>query len=108
MAESIGASPPHSSGRQFGALFYCIGFISFQLVVFVGVLLLTPTWWFLTHDNYPGVVQAGYGSRLTHADCEIVLYGDSSALTALDPAVIQDTFLAGQHLASFHKNCTRS
>ena len=33
--------------------------------------------------------QSGYGLRLKHADCDIVIYGDSSALTGLDPDIIQ-------------------
>ncbi len=35
------------------------------------------------------MLQSGYSLRLQHADCEVLIYGDSSTMTALDPAVIQ-------------------
>lgn len=52
------------------------------------ILFLSGTEWFSRHDNYPALRNVGYGVRLRGADCEIVLYGDSSALTGLDPQII--------------------
>ena len=76
-----------SQGKR--PMLYVTGFVSVQ-VVFLGLaLFLASTPWFLTHDAYPGMYQTGYSLRLKHADCDIVIYGDSSTLTGLDPDIIQ-------------------
>jgi hypothetical protein len=76
-----------SQGKR--PMLYVAGFVSVQ-VVFLGLaLFLASTPWFLTHDAYPGMYQTGYSLRLKHADCDIVIYGDSSTLTGLDPDIIQ-------------------
>ena len=31
----------------------------------------------------------GYSLRMKHQDCDVVLYGDSTALTGLDPDIVQ-------------------
>jgi hypothetical protein len=59
-------------------------------MLLVLIFLLTTTKWFLAHDNYPGMFQSGYSLRLNHADCDIVIYGDSTSLTGLDPDIIQN------------------
>ncbi len=41
------------------------------------------------HAQFPSFVGLGYGSRLYHADCDVVVDGDSSALTGVIPSVIQ-------------------
>jgi len=75
-----------ASGRL---LFYCVGFALFQAASLVCILLLSLTPWFLTHDSYPGIYLQGYATRLKHEDCDVVLYGDSTALTGLDPGIVQ-------------------
>jgi hypothetical protein len=64
------------------------------LVFCVPVLLLAiafaaaNTNWFFYHDNYFMLRNIGYSLNLHHADCQVVLTGDSSALTGLDPLTI--------------------
>ena len=70
-------------------LLYGIGFVVFQAAFFFLVLAVASTPWFLTHDGYPGMFQAGYSLRLQHQDCDVLIYGDSAALTGLDPAIVQ-------------------
>jgi hypothetical protein len=72
-----------------GVLLYVAGFVAVQLVAVVLTLWVTTTPWFVTHDGYPAMRQAGYGARLKNANCEILIYGDSSSETGLDPAVIE-------------------
>lgn len=69
-------------------LWYAIFFVIFQLGALLVLLCIMQRPWFLTHNGYPGIYQAGYGMRLVNANCDIVLYGDSSALTGLDPQLI--------------------
>lgn len=70
-------------------LLYVAGFLLVQISVLIAVWFITTTPWFLTHDAYPGMKQSGYSLRLKHADCDVVLYGDSSALTGLDPEIVE-------------------
>jgi len=68
---------------------YCGGFAIIQAVWLAAALGVASTQWFFWHDNYPGLYQMGYALRLNRADCDVVVYGDSSALSGLDPAIIQ-------------------
>jgi hypothetical protein len=49
---------------------------------------IATTDWFFYHDNYFALRNIGYSLTLHHADCRVVLTGDSSALTGLDPATV--------------------
>jgi hypothetical protein len=79
--------PKLNAGRR-APLWYAILFVCMQLGALVVLLSVMVRPWFLTHDGYPGIYQAGYGMRLAHADCDVLVYGDSSALTGLDPQLI--------------------
>jgi hypothetical protein len=65
------------------------------LLLFAPVLLLAillwvaSTPWFMTHNAYPAMRNMGYELTLQHENCEIVLAGDSSALVAYDPEVVE-------------------
>lgn len=77
---------PHERTR---ILAYGVGFVAIQIGSLVLALVLASTTWFLAHDNYPGMRMVGYSLRLKHQDCDVVIYGDSSALTGLDPDIVQ-------------------
>lgn len=48
------------------------------------------------------LANVGYGLQLQNADCDVLIYGDSSALTGVDPAIIQQkTGLPACNLAEF-------
>jgi len=81
------AEPELDAGRR-APLWYATLFVCMQVGALVALLCVMARPWFLTHDGYPGIYQAGYGMRLVHADCDVVVYGDSSALTGLDPQLI--------------------
>ena len=70
-------------------ILYTLGFVCVQMLGLAAVLLLTTTQWFLKHDGYPGLQMTGYSLRLRDVNCDVVLYGDSSALTGLDPHIVQ-------------------
>lgn len=75
--------------RRMNPAIYAAAFVAVQGLVLLLTLVAAATPWFLTHDAYPGMYQSGYSLRLRHADCEVLIYGDSSALTGLDPQIIQ-------------------
>lgn len=72
-----------------------------RLRAYVAVLCLTPVvllaaaarWMaspvYREHAQYTSFTGIGYGTRLQHADCEVVIDGDSSALVGVIPAVVE-------------------
>lgn len=81
-------APPRLPERRH-CIYYVVGFCAVQVCVLALVFVLAATPWFLTHDAYPGMYQSGYSLRLEHADCDVLIYGDSSSLTGLHPQVIE-------------------
>lgn len=64
------------------------------LCIFPFALILFTLWWvttdsYLRHVPYPYIVDTGYGSKLQHADCDVVIDGDSTALVGVLPRIIE-------------------
>jgi hypothetical protein len=64
------------------------------LVLFPFALILVVLWWmssatYIRHAQYAYFMGTGYGSKLRHADCDVVVDGDSSALVGVMPKVIE-------------------
>jgi len=67
-----------------------VGIVS--VLPLLGLFLTFPlarTQWFLHHNNNPSFRAVGYGAQLRHADCEIVVFGDSTAIVGVDPQIVQ-------------------
>ncbi|WP_433975787.1 hypothetical protein [Tunturiibacter lichenicola] len=78
------------SGRLRASIWYSILFAAAQVGVLLICFAIAMKPWFLSHDGdtaFPS--QFGYSAHAAGQNCDIVLYGDSTALTALDPAIIQ-------------------
>jgi hypothetical protein len=89
---------PKDPRRTPGA-YLCI-FFAVPIVLIVATLLVASTTWFFYHDNYWGLRNVGYSLTLHHADCQVLLSGDSSALTGLDPETItRETGLSACNIA---------
>ena len=90
---SVSASPvtgasPHSGQCPFRVA-YCLCVAMLPPLALCLLLWVAGTPWFLQHDAYPVLRNIGYELTLDGEDCDVVLYGDSSALTAYDPAVVR-------------------
>lgn len=72
-----------SAALRYAILLAAAPFLFVAVVCWVG-----STEWFLLHDAYPGARVMGYGEQLHDKNCQILLYGDSTALTELDPSII--------------------
>lgn len=79
---------PRRASRQ-AAAWYIVAFLAVQVLVLLSTFVLPATQWFMWHDHYPGLRNFGYSQRTGRLDCQVVIYGDSSSLTGMDPAVIQ-------------------
>jgi hypothetical protein len=63
---------------------------------------IIPTRWFGLRSGNTYLANLGYGATLFHRDCQVLIYGDSSAMVGLDPAVIrQRTGLTTCNIAEF-------
>jgi hypothetical protein len=74
--------------RRSSIALYSVAFLIVQVVLLLAALWISTKHWFLVHC-YNGMLQSGYSLRLNHADCDVVIYGDSSSMTGLDPEIIQ-------------------
>ncbi len=68
---------------------YFFALLAGFLLPLAALLAIGRTDWFLQHTKYGGLAVVGYGGSLRGVNCEILIYGDSSALTGLDPRVVQ-------------------
>jgi hypothetical protein len=64
------------------------------LTLFPFAFILFTLWWvttdsYLRHVPFPYIADTGYGSKLQHADCDIVIDGDSTALVGVLPRIIE-------------------
>jgi len=88
MTDPLQQNPPDERKEErhsFGA--YMAVLLSVPVVLAVAVLFLAGTNWFFHHSTF-GMQSMGYSLTLHHADCQVVLTGDSSALTGLDPITV--------------------
>jgi hypothetical protein len=67
-------------------------YVTLLLVAPFAILLCSALWLrsddFRNHTDLSYVHQLGYGHSLRHADCQVVIYGDSTALVSIEPSVI--------------------
>lgn len=80
-------TPLTARGRHPG--WYVAGLGLLLVAACAVALKLAEAEWFLRHDGDPGMRTIGYSRRVGSPNCEIVLWGDSSALTGLSPAVFE-------------------
>ncbi len=67
----------------YSALFVFVQCIGISLPLWVG-----STEWFLKHNDYPVFRLSGYSSRVKGQNCQVLISGDSVALSGVDPRVI--------------------
>lgn len=82
--EAHGPAASRRALRLYVAVLLCWPFL---LLVGTVVWMATPA--YQRHAQYPSFVGIGYGSRLRGADCDVLVDGDSSALTGVMPSVIE-------------------
>ena len=68
---------------------YVAALLLTPFVLLIGTVFWMTTTTYRNHSVYRHLVGTGYGVRLRDARCDVVVYGDSSALVGVDPAVIE-------------------
>ncbi len=70
---------------------YLTPILAVPVLLLLFALLILPTDWFLAKAgaSFPYLMNTGSGANMTGMGCEVVIYGDSTAMFALNPLVIE-------------------
>ena len=81
---------------------YLLPLILVPLLLPVAAVLIVPTAWFAQHSGISYLVTVAYGATLRDTNCQVVIYGDSTAMLGIDPErVRQLTGLSTCNIAEF-------
>ena len=98
-AHSGPATPPRSNRR---AWLYLLPVLIFPFALLAAAFAIIPTRWFITHSGNSYLENLAYATRLHGAHCDVVIWGDSSAMVGIDPAIVQArTGLSTCNIAEF-------
>jgi hypothetical protein len=68
----------------------------------IAALIILPSNWFALHSQNSYLVNVGYGAKLYGENCQVLIYGDSSAMVGIDPSIIRArTGLSTCNIAEF-------
>jgi len=67
---------------------YVLPLVLMPVVMLVAAVAIVPSEWFLSRSRVTYLEAMGYGARLRGADCQVLLYGDSTALIGLNARAI--------------------
>lgn len=68
--------------------FYILPLIAVPFVILVLAVLIVPTKWFAERAGVQYLMTMGYGASLHNANCQVVIYGDSTAMIGVYPEII--------------------
>lgn len=92
VSSQVSCASPLQEPASRNTIVYTLGFVLIQTSVLLGLFVAGANKrliGYLSQHGYGSLSVMGYGARLRHADCDLVIFGDSSALTGLDTAVLQ-------------------
>jgi hypothetical protein len=97
------ATQPQAPKKSPATLYlYLLPFILFPVMLIVAAFYIVPTQWFILHSGNTYMANIGYAATLHNADCQVLVYGDSTAMTGVDPDIIhQQTGLTACNIAEF-------
>jgi hypothetical protein len=81
---------------------YLLPIVACPLLLLTTAFVVVPTQWFALRSGNTYLANLGYGATLSHRNCQILIYGDSSAMVGVDPAILrQRTGLTACNIAEF-------
>jgi hypothetical protein len=83
------ATVPIRAGNSLRLSCYLAPFVAVPFLIVAMAILIVPTDWFAEHSQDAALVTLGYGAQLRHADCQILIYGDSTAMFGINPEIIR-------------------
>ena len=83
-------------------LLFLLPFVAVPCLILAAALAIVPTPWFTQHSGSSYLANMGYAAKLHNATCDVLIYGDSSAMLSVDPAILQaKTGLSACNIAEF-------
>jgi hypothetical protein len=79
-----------SAYRTTGYALFVIVVVLLPWLVLLSAFPIARTDWFVRKAPTSYLANLGYGLTLTNYDCSVVIYGDSGAMTGVDPRVIEN------------------
>ena len=68
---------------------YLLPFLVFPILFLVLACIIVPSRWFALHSGNSYMVNDGFATELTGTRCDILVYGDSTAMVAVNPRIVQ-------------------
>jgi len=81
------APVPRAVRRRF--YLYLLPLIGSPFLLLMAALIILPSKWFALHSQNAYLVNVGYGAKLYGENCQVLIYGDSSAMVGIDPSLIR-------------------
>jgi hypothetical protein len=81
--------PPLSSPSRKAYKFYCLSIALVPVIAVVASFFIARSFWYIRHQKNSYLAISDYPFTLQNTHCEVIIYGDSSALTGLSPQVIR-------------------
>ena len=78
----------HSRSRQ-PYVIYCLAIALVPVIAAIAALLIARSSWYIRHQNNSYIAISDYAFTLRDYNCDVVIFGDSSAMTGISPAVIE-------------------
>jgi hypothetical protein len=94
--------PPVSLAQRHRLFLYLMLPIGSPFLLLATALLILPSHWFALRSQNAYLINLAYGATLHGEDCQILVYGDSSAMVGIDPSIIRTrTGLTACNIAEF-------
>jgi hypothetical protein len=83
-------------------IFYLLPIAICPLLMFLAAFLVVPTQWFNQRSNNSYLANIGYGNKLHDTNCQILVFGDSTAMVGISPILLEKrTGLTACNIAEF-------
>jgi hypothetical protein len=69
---------------------YLLPLILVPLLLPVAAVLIVPTAWFAQRSGISYLVTVAYGATLSDTNCQVVIYGDSTAMLGIEPERVRE------------------
>jgi hypothetical protein len=86
---AVELQPLHSSPSQKAYARYCVTIALVPVIAVVCSVFIARSSWYLRHQRNSYLAISDYPFSLINRNCDVIIYGDSSALTGVSPLVIE-------------------
>jgi hypothetical protein len=88
-ASIVAGSYGASAAQQRRAWLYLLPILLVPVVVVLAAWFVLPSLWFRMRSQNTYLANLGYGTRLHGRTCDILIYGDSTAMAGIDPRMLE-------------------